>query len=93
MFDARLMLFDTESFDARVFAYEYDLRYAFSIPSFSGRGERSYLMLTAQPLKSVFFQVKYGVTRFENVETVGSGLDEFEGDRLREVRAQLQLRF
>ena len=87
--DSRLMLFDTDSFDARVFTYEYDLRYSFSIPSFSGRGQRTYLMLSFKPQQNLLLQVKYAVTRYENVETVGSGLDEVAGNRLREIRAQL----
>jgi hypothetical protein len=87
--DTRIMLFDTDGFDARVFAYEYDLRYTFAVPAFSGQGQRMYAMLTYAPSRSFALQLKYGVTRYEHVETVGSGLDETEGNTLREVRAQL----
>ena len=91
--DTRLMFFDTDSFDARVFAYEYDLRYSFSVPSFSGRGQRTYVMLTYKPVENVNLQAKYAVTIFEDRETVGSGLDEADGNTLREVRFQLMWRF
>lgn len=91
--DNRLMLFDTDSFDARVFAYEYDLRYSFSVPAFSGRGQRAYIMATYQALDNVMLQAKYSVTRFEDVETVGSGLDEADGNVTREVRFQLLWKF
>lgn len=91
--DGRLMMFDTDSFNARVFAYEYDLRYTFSIPAFSGQGQRAYVMASWAPTPDVTIQIKYGVTRIERVTSVGSGLDETEGNRLRELRMQLFWRF
>ena len=90
--DARLLLFDTDTFDARVFAYEQDLLYTFAVPAFSGRGQRSYLLLTAKLSADLVFEGKFSVTRFEDVSTVGSGLDETEGNRLRDVRLQLRWR-
>ena len=90
--DMRLTLFDTDDFDARVFAYETDLSYAFSSPAFSGKGRRFYTMLTYGAGTSIVVQVKYGATRMEHVTTVGSGLDAVDGNRIREFRAQVFLR-
>ncbi len=90
--DARLAFFDTAGFAARVFAYEDDLLYTFAVPAFSGRGQRAYLLIKALPSDRLSLQVKYAVTRFEDVVRVGSGLDETEGNRLRELRVQLRLR-
>ncbi len=56
--DGRWMIFDTDGFDARVFTYEYDLRYAFAIPSFSGRGQRTYLLASFTPVESIFLHLK-----------------------------------
>ncbi|MCC6411522.1 MAG: hypothetical protein IT270_07670 [Saprospiraceae bacterium] len=42
----RFCLFDTESFDTRVFAYENDLFSAVSIPAFFGQGTRYFLNLS-----------------------------------------------
>lgn len=90
--DVRYALFDTDSFDARVFAFENDLRYTFSVPSFSGRGQRGYVLLQLTPRSRIVAECKYAVTRFEDVTTVGSGLDEADGNRLREIRLQLRVR-
>ena len=92
-FDARLAFFDTDSFDARVYAYESDLLYAFSVPAFSGRGRRTYALVKVEPLERLDLQLKYAVTRFEHADTVGSGLDEVDGNRLRDVRAQVRWTF
>ena len=91
--DTRLAFFDTDGFDARVFAYEYDLLYAFSVPAFFGTGQRFYLMARYKPVSSLTLEAKYGVTRFENVQTVGSGLNETDGNRIRTVGVQLRWRW
>lgn len=92
-FDVRLALFDTDNFEARVFTYEDDLLYTFSVPAFQGRGQRAYALARWTPTGRLTLLVKAAVTRFEDVRSVGSGLDEVEGNRLREIRAQLQWRF
>lgn len=91
--DTRLAFFNTDSFDARVFTYENDLLYTFSVPAFSGRGQRAYVLLRWQPTSQLTFQAKASITRFEDRDTVGSGLDEVEGNQLREIRAQVRWRF
>ncbi|MEM1093689.1 MAG: helix-hairpin-helix domain-containing protein [Bacteroidota bacterium] len=90
--DGRLAFFDTEDFDARLYTYEYDLLYTFSVPAFSGRGQRAYVLLRWQPIESLQLEAKYGVTRFEDRETIGSSLDEVDGNVLREARLQLRWR-
>lgn len=90
--DLRLALFDTDTFDARVYAYENDLLYTFSVPAFSGRGQRLYILGRWLPIPRLTVQAKYAVTRYENVQEVGSGLDEVEGNRLRELRLQIRYR-
>lgn len=58
----RLSLFSTGSWDARLYAYENDLLYSFSIPALSGRGNRSYLMLKYELNDFAEFRIKYGIT-------------------------------
>lgn len=89
--DIRLTFFDTDDFDSRVFSYEPDLRHAFSSPAYSGTGRRATALITCRAGAFVV-QLKYGVTQYEHVETVGSGLDEVQGSRIRELRAQVVVR-
>lgn len=91
--DGRLTFFEAEHFGARLYAYENDLFYTFSVPMLSGVGQRAYLMARWSPRGALTIEVKLAETRLENTETIGSGLDEVEGNRLREVRAQLRWRF
>ena len=88
--DARIAFFDTDSFAARIYAYEHDLLYSFSVPVFFDRGRRSYILIQYEPFSSLTLEVKYGVTRYENRSTIGSGLNQVDGSRRREVRAQIR---
>jgi hypothetical protein len=91
--DTRLAFFDTDGFDARVFAYEYDLLYAFSVPAFFGTGQRFYVLGRYKPHPTLTLEAKYGATRFENVTSVGSGLNETDGNLVREVGVQVRWRW
>ena len=91
--DARLAFFDTDSYAARVYAYENDLLYSFSVPALSGRGQRFYLLARYAPSPSVILELKYAATHFRGVETTGSGLTETDGPQRRDLRAQVRLKF
>ena len=88
--DARIAFFDTDGFAARIYAYEHDLLYSFSVPVFFDRGRRSYIMAQYDPLPSLTLEAKYGITRYENRSTIGSGLNQIEGSRRREIRVQIR---
>jgi len=90
--DARLALFDTDGYEARIYAYERDLLYSFSVPVLYGQGQRSYVLVQYEPTPSLTIEGKYGVTWYPHRRTIGSGLTATEGPRDREVRLQIRWR-
>ncbi len=46
--DCRWQYFETDGYNARVYAYEQDVSYSFSIPALYGKGVRYYLLLKYQ---------------------------------------------
>ena len=58
----RYCIFKTESWDSRIYTYENDLLYNFSIPALSGEGSRSYIMLAWEALRFADVRVKYALT-------------------------------
>ncbi|MFB6272705.1 MAG: ComEA family DNA-binding protein [Salinibacter sp.] len=89
-FDARLAFFDTEGFAARIYAYEHDLLYSFSVPVFFDRGRRSYLLVEYAPLSALTLEAKYGITSYANRTTIGSGLNRIQGASRRSVGLQIR---
>lgn len=91
--DGRLTFFDTDGFDARLYQYENDLTYVFAIPVLFGRGIRTYVLATVEPMEGLSLQAKYGVTIFEDVTRVSSGNNEIAGNVVRDLGVQLRVRF
>jgi hypothetical protein len=58
----RWCFFDTNNYDSRIYIYENDLVYSFSIPAFYDEGSRSYLMIAWKIKKIAELRFKYGIT-------------------------------
>lgn len=90
--DARFTLFDTESFDTRVYQFENDLLYVMSNTMLSGQGQRSYFVVKYEALERLDIWLKYGVTYYENVHTVSSGLNEIQGQMKNQIGVQVRVK-
>ncbi|MFH1121389.1 MAG: helix-hairpin-helix domain-containing protein [Bacteroidota bacterium] len=93
LLNTRFALFDTDTYDQRIYAYESDVLYAFSIPSCYYKGSRFYLMGKYSFGRSLDIWVRYAVTRYANKKVIGSGLDEIQGNKKSEIKVQLRFRF
>ena len=89
----RYALFDTEDYDARIYAYEHDVLYAFSIPGYFYQGSRFYVLLKWEVLENLDFWMRFAQTLFTNRASVSSGLDEIDGNTRSEIKAQIRLKF
>ena len=86
-------LFDTDDYNSRIYAYESDLLGTFNIPVFSGKGSRTSIMLKYSLAKEADIWIKYGITQYTNLETIGTGPYEIEGNHKSEIKAELLLKF
>jgi hypothetical protein len=89
----RFALFETDSYDARLYAYESELIGVFAIPPLSGRGVRWYAMARFTPLRGVDLWVRYGAFIFRDQTSIGSGLQEIAGNVRSDLKVQLRWRF
>lgn len=89
--DARVALFDTDGYAARLYAYEHDLLYSFSVPVLYGRGQRSYVLARYEPTSALTLEAKYGVTWYPHRDPIGSGRTATDGPSVRELRLQVRL--
>jgi hypothetical protein len=58
----RYCIFKTGDWDSRLYIYENDLLYSFSVPALSGEGNRSYLMVKYRVGSRTDIRFKYGLT-------------------------------
>lgn len=89
--DARFTLFDTQSFDTRVYQFENDLLYVMSNVMLSGQGQRSYFVIKYSAMDQLDIWLKYSVSYFENVHTISSGLSEIKGQMKNNIGFQIRL--
>jgi competence ComEA-like helix-hairpin-helix protein len=91
--DARISVFDTGSYAARVYQYENDLLYVFASQVLFDQGQRMYLLLNYEPFDFLEGWAKVGITKYENKQVISSGLNEIEGDVRSEFGVQLRIKF
>lgn len=89
----RYVLFDTDSYDTRIYVYESDVLYAYSIPSYYYRGSRYYVLLHYNITRGIDCWLRYSRTAYENQPTVGSDLDMIDGSHKSEIKAQIRFQF
>ena len=90
---SRLQYFETGGFDSRLYAYESDVLYSFSIPQFIGKGVRYYVNLNYDVSKKLTTWFRWSQTIYANQDVIGSGLDEIQGNKRSEVKFQLLYNF
>jgi len=88
----RYAIFDTDSYDERMYAYENDVLYAFSVPAYYYKGSKGVIMARYQLGSSINLWLRLSHAWFANQKTLGSGLDLIQGNQRTEIKAQLQLK-
>jgi hypothetical protein len=86
----RLLYFTTDGFNSRIYAYESDVLYSYSIPAFSDTGYRFYLNTNYDINKKISVWIRWAQTKYRNRKTTGSGLDETEGNNRSEIKIQMR---
>ena len=88
----RYALFDTDSYDERIYAYENDVLYAFSVPAYYYNGMRGIVMLNFKLTRKINFWVRFAHTFVGNKSVLGTGLDEINDHNRSEIKIQLRVK-
>ena len=91
--NVRLQYFQTDDYNSRLYAYENDVLYSFSIPVFYDKGYRYYLNINYDLTKKLTVWGRIAQTINPERTSVGSGLDEIKGNRKIEVKLQMLYKF
>ncbi len=89
----RAQVFEATSFDSRIYAYESDVLFAHSIPSFFDEGWRYYLVGKIDLGKNTNLDLKWSETLYPGKRETGTGTDRIKGNKRSELRLQLVVNF
>lgn len=90
---ARAGFFDTPHWNLRIYSYERDVLYGYSVPVFYGRGMRWYLNMHAELFRGADIWLKFSRVRYFDRDKTGEGLDQMPGPSSTELKAELRFRF
>lgn len=89
----RVQYFETDGYNSRIYVYENDVFYSFSIPVFYDKGYRYYLNLHYDINKKMEIWLKWSQTIYRGKTHIGTGLDEISGNEKTEIRVQTMYKF
>lgn len=88
----RYALFDTDSYDTRIYTYENNALYVFSVPAYFYRGSRAYVLVRYTFLRRFDLWVRYAQNIYINRTAQGSGAEEILGNTRSELTVQLRIK-
>jgi hypothetical protein len=89
----RFAIFDTDDWDTRIYAYENEVLYQFSVPPYYGRGTRFYVVFKYHVWRNIDVWFRFAQTYFADQETIGAGLTEIDGNIKSEIKTQVRFKF
>jgi hypothetical protein len=88
--NGRIAYFNTDGYDSRLYAYENDVLYSFSIPPLYGQGFRSYLNFQHSFSSHLSFWLKFAAT-LQMAQTTGE--TTINSSVKSEIKLQLRYQF
>ncbi|HVK97572.1 MAG TPA: hypothetical protein VM368_07140, partial [Flavisolibacter sp.] len=88
--NVRLQYFETDGYNSRIYTYESDVLYGFSIPPFFDKGFRYYFNVNYDVTKELSFWFRWAQTVYKNKTKIGSGLNEISGNKKTEIKFQVR---
>ncbi len=92
-FNLRYAVFNTPNYDTRIYAYESDVLYAFSIPGYYGKGSRAYVMMKWDITRGMDLWLRYAQWVYTDRTTISSGNTAIDGSKKGDVTVQLRWQF
>ncbi len=87
----RYAIFDTDSYNTRIYAYENDVLYGYSIPAYYDKGSRFYVNLKYQVHRKIALYLRYAQIKYANKKSMGSGLSAIDGNTKSDIKLLLKV--
>ncbi|MBC7746095.1 MAG: helix-hairpin-helix domain-containing protein [Flavobacterium sp.] len=89
----RLAYFNTPGFNSRIYAYENDVLYSYSVPAYQNHGIRFYLNGRLILSDKIDLWVRYSLSKYSSLNIIGSGNEQINGSSRSEMKLQLRCQF
>lgn len=89
----RFAIFDTPSWNTRIYAYENDMLYSFTVPALYSKGTRIFVMLKYSPKPWIDLWLRYSQTFFSEMDEIGQGADLINSNSRSEIKAMARVKF
>ena len=93
-FTVRYAVFDTKSYDSRVYIYENDVLYGYSVPALYEKGQRAYFIVNWDITRNFEIWVRVAQTLYDNQTVLQQGsLNQINDNHKTELKLQARLKF
>jgi hypothetical protein len=93
-FTLRYAVFDTKSYDSRVYIYENDVLYGYSVPALYEKGQRAYFIVNWDIARNFEVWVRVAQTLYDNQTVLQQGsLNQINDNHKTELKLQARLKF
>ena len=89
----RYARFNTDSWNTRIYAYENDVLYSYTVPAYYLKGQRWFLNLKYSVSKQINLWLRASQTIYSNREYIGSGTTRINGNKQTEIKVQAIVKF
>ena len=89
----RYAYFNTDSWNTRIYAYESDVLYAYTVPAYYMKGQRWFVNMKYSVTKRINLWLRASQTIYSNREYIGSGTTRIDGNKQTEIKAQAIVKF
>lgn len=91
-FAARYAVFNTQGWNSRLYTYENDVLYGYSIPALYDKGYRTYFLAKYTISKNIDLWLRWAQTYYSDKDLIGSGLNQINGNKQSEIKLQLRMK-
>lgn len=90
----RYAIFDTKGYDSRLYVYENDVLYSYSVPALYFKGQRAYLMINWDITRKFEIWVRIAQSLYDNQTVLQQGsLNQIDTNHKTELKLQARFKF
>jgi hypothetical protein len=87
----RIQYFESDSYDSRLYAFENDVLYSYSIPAFYDKGFRYHLTINYDLNKRISCWFRWSQIIYRDKSVISNGTDEIKGNKKSEIKLQVRV--